>query len=292
MRRALIAILALGALGAGAARPAGAQDSGASSGDGEVGVWVGTRESVRIVDRTPGGGAPARVCRAYIAVRNPGGDGLINIERPREMIEGGGYWLGCEGDLITEWTPFIYIPGVPPVTTEDEIIAAAVHRATARLDTPDPEFSPPPTSPMVVGVDVWLWLPDQDFENSAEVEAEITDEAVIAAAGSMWARAWAVTTRNSVQWDMGDGTVLRCTGPAYAVEIPYADQVSDRDCYHVFESDGAVTVATTVMWDVMVESSESGGPALFDGGVPGPTVLTDLEVIELQAELVAPDRGR
>lgn len=288
MRRLVIGLLvAAVALVAGSAHAAAQEtsdDDGVVVTNESIGVWVGTQERIRFSDAIPPRG-PLRVCRAYVAVQNPGGEGLINIERPRTLREGGGYYLGCDGDLITDWTPFIYTPGTSPITTEDDVILAAVDRATARLDTPEPAFSPAPTGQVVVGVDVWLWLPDQDFENSGEVEAEIRDDEVLAVAGPLWARAWAVTDRQSVQWDMGDGTVLRCTGPAYDNERTYDDQRGERGCHHVFEVDGPTTVTTTVFWDVMVESSESGGPVLFAAAVPGPIVTTPLDITEFQAEL-------
>jgi len=111
---------------------------------------------------------------------------------------------------------------------------------------------PGPPSVRLVGVQNWMWV------NNPEIFSTVSDSAAIGA--------WVITVSGrveSVDWDMGDGQVIRCAGPG----TPYEDKYGLRpspDCGHVYSVQGDYTVTATAHWVLHWSSGGESGTVTTD----------------------------
>jgi hypothetical protein len=140
------------------------------------------------------------------------------------------------------------------------------------LLTPMPRTSPP-TGEQVVGLPTWLWI-DAAGWDPATATAEVPGLAVTVTA-----------TPRHVEWDMGNGDSVTCTGPGTAWD-PAGPDDQATDCSYTYQfvsadrPGGAYTVTTTVVWAVTWEATNGEAGVLPDATR---TASVDLVVGERQA---------
>ncbi|MFC3521465.1 hypothetical protein ACFPZ0_11245 [Streptomonospora nanhaiensis] len=138
-------------------------------------------------------------------------------------------------------------------------VAALAERARARLELPEPEIdsAPPMGGTAVVGFPLWLWIDAEQWQpRSARVSVRGGSASVTA-------------VPREVSWDMGDGSVIACSGPGTVFDpVVHTPGSESPDCGHVYRLSsknrpgGRDTVEATVVWDVSWESSAGQGGRL------------------------------
>jgi len=133
---------------------------------------------------------------------------------------------------------------------------AAAQHVVASMELRFPEIGivpePGPTSVGLVGVQNWMWV------NNPEIFSTVSDSAAIGA--------WVIAVSGRVawvDWDMGDGQVIRCTGPG----TPYEDRYGLRrspDCGHVYSVQGDYTVTATAHWVLHWSGGNESGTLTAD----------------------------
>lgn len=148
-------------------------------------------------------------------------------------------------------------PGAPvagaalPVLTAGQVAAQA--RAQLQLTAPAIEMVPKMGAGRMglVGVPVWMWTP----------AAQWRPLTATAAAGGLQVTAVARIAR--IDWVMGDGSTVHCTGPG----TPYEETVRmlpSPDCGHVYRRPSgnlphqSYVVTATAVWDVTWFGAETG----------------------------------
>jgi hypothetical protein len=185
-----------------------------------------------------------------------------------EMVVGRTYVTECRysDDGSVERNFFYYQGGGGPATPQIDVetIVRQVY-AEIPLALPVPHTSPPVDADQLVGFPVWMWV-DADVWRTFEAEASVAGVTV-----SIEARP------ASLEWDMGDGTVVSCTGPGSAEE---------SDCSHIFQNVGQYEAEVRVTWSIAWEAStgESGTMPAASRNAP-----FELNVVERQAVV---DYGR
>ena len=96
---------------------------------------------------------------------------------------------------------------------------------------------PGPDSVILVGYNVWMWVDNPEMFETVSAIATLGGTSI----GVTGRVAW-------VDWDMGDGNVVRCTGPGtpYVLERDGLD--ASPDCGHVYSEQGEMTVTATAHW--------------------------------------------
>ncbi len=123
-------------------------------------------------------------------------------------------------------------------TTSPEVAAREVV-ASMQLPTPSVGMTPRPgpDSVILVGYNVWMWVDPGLFEPVSAVAT--LDGTSIGVTGRV---AW-------VDWDMGDGNVVRCTGPGTPYVLDRDGLAASPDCGHVYTNkQGDMTVTATAHW--------------------------------------------
>ena len=119
-----------------------------------------------------------------------------------------------------------------PGSAAREVVASMQLQAPSIGIVPEPG----PDSVGLVGVPNWMWVDNPEIFATISVTATI-DAWTIGVVGQV---AW-------VDWDMGDGQVVRCTGPG----TPYQDAYGltpSPDCGHTYTRQGTYTVTATAHW--------------------------------------------
>ncbi len=127
-----------------------------------------------------------------------------------------------------------------------------------------------------VGVPVWLWVD----EPSPRTFGPISDAET---AGGLTVTITARVT--SIDWDMGDGTVVHCSGSA-ARGTPYVDAY-DLDesptCGHVYQKQGApYTITATSHWEVDWTDSRTSGTIPLDLVATTTRTIGELQAITIE----------
>lgn len=119
--------------------------------------------------------------------------------------------------------------------------------------------SPAMGTSTVIRFPLWLWVDPGSWEP-------------VSATASVSAGSVTVTaTPSTARWDMGDGTVVACSGPGTAFAPPRHDaKAPSPDCGHAYtrssanERGGRFAVAVEVSWSVGWSSTSGGGGSLDD----------------------------
>ena len=140
-------------------------------------------------------------------------------------------------------------PGAPGSAARE--VVAALGLAPPRIGmTPRPG----PDSVALVGYDVWLWVDSPDAQTFGPATATASIDA------------WTLTVTGRVEWvdwDTGDGNVVRCTGPGTPYEV-YRDGLGPSpDCGHVYAQQGQYTVTATAHWRVDWTTSDGTQSGTF-----------------------------
>jgi len=219
-------------------------------------------------------------------------DLLVPISVP---ADGGRYFRWCKvnGDWEPSTTlgpnpPFgtvsawiIYTPGAPlgpGLVTAPNAVDVVLDAVLGDLAIDAIDTSPPATVDIPLGVDVWLWLPDGEFEDIGPLTAQ---------AGAVWATAWA--TPREIAWDMGDGTVVICDGEAnveYDAEVSYDTQAELDHCGHVYDDppdSDTYPVSATVTWGIDIATNVNPVRRPFIASTQTTSPIVDIPVVELQA---------
>lgn len=184
---------------------------------------------------------------------------------PGASLPGSWYSITCyyHSGASTTHTRWIST-GKPPTAAPPVAPYAVALRAERSLHLPSPSISFNPSAWAVVNLPTWLW-----------VDAAIWHPyAVSASVGTVTATA--VATPVSVQWTMGDGSVLSCAGPGTVYQPALAPSAQSTGCSYVFPTssagqpstdgnpnDGAYTVTAAIVWEVSWTSrGAAGGGAL------------------------------
>ena len=122
----------------------------------------------------------------------------------------------------------------------DPAVAAREVVASMQLSSPSVGMTPRPgpDSVILVGYNVWLWVGPEVFEPVSAVAT--LDGVSIGVTGRV---AW-------VDWDMGDGNVVRCTVPGTPYVVERDGLGASPDCGHVYTKQGERTVTVTAHWDL------------------------------------------
>ncbi len=158
--------------------------------------------------------------------------------------------------------------GPDPVGTESGSPAAAAQQVVASMDlhVPDIGLAPRPTtadpdSVGLVGVPNYMWVANPEIFQTVSSSAAI-DPWTITVSGRV---AW-------VDWDMGDGQVIRCTGPGTPYEARF-DLDPSPDCGHVYSVQGYYTVAATARWELQWSGGGQSGTIVTDRTSTAPIVI-------------------
>jgi hypothetical protein len=188
-------------------------------------------------------------------------------------VPGDQYSSSCDDMAATNpadiWT---YAPGDQAPAPPEPATMAVEASQDVPLLTPMPRTSPP-TGEQVVGLPTWLWI-DAAGWDPATATAEVPGLAVTVTA-----------TPRHVEWDMGNGDSVTCTGPGTAWDTAGPDDQA-TDCSYTYQfvsagrPGGAYTVTTTVVWAVTWEASNGEAGVLPDATR---TASVDLVVGERQA---------
>ena len=205
-----------------------------SSGSGRGGAGRGNAQPVRQETPREPGAAPAA----------PGG---INL---------GTTWacVPSVGGVICD--PPAAAPGAPAVIIDPDQVA---QMAVSRLAIAPPDIQlvpkPEPGGFGFIGLPVWLWTPQAQW-------------APLSATASVGAVTVTATAQlSSIDFDMGDGTVVRCDSPG----MPYQASFGDRDsptCGHRYSKTSAhepnqeYTITATANYDVTWAGAATGATTL------------------------------
>ncbi len=145
------------------------------------------------------------------------------------------------------------MPGAPPAV--DPAVLARQVLASLRISAIEiglvPEAGPDRLG--AVGVPIWMWVNDPGPQTLGPLTASDTAGGVTVTLDAKVA---------SVDWDMGDGTIVRCDG-ANAGGTQYVDAydlAESPTCGHVYQHQGdPFTITATSHWQVnWVGAGQSG----------------------------------
>lgn len=148
--------------------------------------------------------------------------------------------------------------------------AAAVRDVVAAMDLRSPNVvltAVPgwdPTS--LVSIDSWMWVQNQ------EIFEVVTDTATV--------DPWTISVSGRVEWidwDMGDGQVVRCTGPGKALVVSRREPSSD--CAHAYTEPGQYLVHATAHWVVQWSAGGQSGTVVTDQTSTVPFTVGDRQVL-------------
>jgi hypothetical protein len=133
-------------------------------------------------------------------------------------------------------------------------------------------LAPDPAGSGLVGLPVWMWTAQNaQTWGPAEARASVPGLEVIATARASY-----------INWNMGDGTVVRCNSPGAPYIPSYGDQNSPS-CGHKYlwpsrvTSDGRFAITATTRWNVTWTGGGRTGAVSIDR-----TSTTSIRINELQ----------
>lgn len=146
--------------------------------------------------------------------------------------------------------------------------ATAARQVVAEMDlhVPAMGLAPRPTtvdpdSVGLVGVPNYMWV------DNPEIFETVSDSAAI--------DAWTITVSGKVEWvdwDMGDGQVIRCKGPGTPYQARF-DLNPSPDCGHVYSVQGTHTVRATAHWVLHWSGGGQSGTVTTDRSASAPVVI-------------------
>lgn len=127
-----------------------------------------------------------------------------------------------------------------------------------------------------VGVPVWLWVDQPTPQTVGPLTASQTIAGVTVSL---------TATLASVDWDMGDGTVVRCTGPD-AAGTPYTDTddlTPSPTCGHTYTKQGnPYTITATAHWQVDWTAAGQSGTIPLDLTSTTTRRIGELQVLSIR----------
>ncbi|MFM9442594.1 hypothetical protein [Streptomyces acidiscabies] len=199
------------------------------------------------------------------------------VVEPTPGQPGAWYVYRCEAGGVRDalYRPPIWIPdgrqedGGPPLPSPAQL--AQVAREQLRLPSPRVEASP--AGEQLVNLPTWLWL-DRGGWGVVSATASVPGVSVTAVARPV-----------SVEWVMGDGSTVTCTGPGTPYNAGVNPGAPSPDCGHTYRMSsagrpgGVYAVSATVHWTVAW--SGAGQSGVFPGLTT--TSTADFPVAESQA---------
>lgn len=171
-------------------------------------------------------------------------------------------------------TPF----WVPQVVAVDPAVLARQLLATLQIRAIDIGMVPEEGSDRLgaVGVPVWLWVDQPTPQTVGPLTASQTISGVTVSL---------TATLASVDWDMGDGTVVRCTGPD-AAGTPYTDTddlTPSPTCGHTYTKQGnPYTITATAHWQVDWTAAGQSGTIPLDLTSTTTRRIGELQVLSIR----------
>ena len=136
---------------------------------------------------------------------------------------------------------------------------------------------PPPDGIGIVGIPTWLWIANPNPTTTGPQFRTATDAGI---------RVSLTARLSAVDWDMGDGTTVHCTGP-HAPGTPWTRTAAEHDpvsptCGHTYTRQGdPYTITATAHWTV-TWTQTLGGTAT--GTIPIDLITTTTQTVgEYQA---------
>lgn len=243
----------------------GEQSPAAPSGQGSTDLpsCIGTTEYGREFEGYFAGRAPSQP-RADDPVwgSHEPGDGAIYVCESRRY----------NNSALETLTGLYWAPDAPDAEPPDPEVLA--QRAVDNLEFEPAQLTTTLDDPGdigYVGIPVWLWL-----ENPGPSTIGPLTASAAAGENDQW-RVTAEARLDRFEWDMGDGTVVTCTGPGE----PYRDGsgMNDSDCSHRYEEQGNPHTITLRSF-YRIEWSGIGEQGVIQHEVPPQT--TEITVGELQ----------
>jgi hypothetical protein len=182
-----------------------------------------------------------------------------------EMVVGDSYVTECrysdDGSVDRDFFFYDGAGGAAPAAPQIDIqtIVQQVY-AEVPLALPVPHTSPPADADQLAGFPVWMWV-DADVWRSFEAEASVAGVTVSVEAQPA-----------GLEWDMGDGTVVSCTGPGSSED--------SGDCSHIYQHVGDYEAEVRITWSISWQASTGESGTLPAASRAAPFELT---VVERQA---------
>ncbi len=125
-----------------------------------------------------------------------------------------------------------------------------------------------PSSVGLVGLQNWLWV------DNPEIFQTVTNTATL--------DGWDISVVGrvvAVDWDMGDGDVIHCTGPG----TPYVQERDQFDasptCGHMYTKQGRYTVTATARWQMDWSGGRRSGTIMMDSTSSVPIVIGEWQTL-------------
>jgi hypothetical protein len=236
----------------------GGSDVGASAGDG--GGNGGSNSS--------GGGASQCRYELLTGVNSQAADALFG---PAPGTDGAWYRKICDTGNGQSNATVVWLTN-PPVDP-----LALAQEALQRTPIPPPavHLNPPEGEDQVVNLPTWLWIDPAQWQPVSAT----------ASAGAVTVTATA--SPQSVEWDMGNGDVVTCSGPGTPYDTSKPSSAQSTDCSYTYRKSsasspsGAFTVRVTVTWDVSWSAVGVAGGGSLGAAEQSTSFL--LRVAEIQA---------
>lgn len=222
-----------------------------------------------------GGGEPSEIVPAVFAGRTGSEPTVGQVADPKPSRGAGAWYVWqCSGTGVRDalYRPPVWIPEGPGGEGPGPSPAALARRAREQLQLPAPNIETSPSGDQLVRVPTWLWLEDW--------------EPVSATASVPGVSVTATARPTKVEWTMGDGTTVECSGPG----TPYraaeeAPSSPSPDCGHTYTSSSAGEPREAYPVSVRVQWSVRWSGAGQSGTFPGLSTetSTSFRVLESQA---------
>lgn len=188
--------------------------------------------------------------------------------------EGPGKWLRkvCTDEQGQSKGTVVWVADRDPV---DPLVLAERARDSVTLPEPAVGLNPPVGQNQIVNIPTFLWVDPAQWQP-------------ITASASAGGVTSTVSARPvQVEWDMGNGDVLTCSGPGTPYEAMTAASTDDAVCQYTYRRSSAsapsatFTVTATTVWEVAWEAQ--GAPGGGSLGASHTSTSFPLRVAEIQA---------
>lgn len=224
-------------------------------------------------ERGRGGSGARWTCRYFPFTGVGGGLAIDHLSDGVNPVEGDLVALYCfdQTGALVRSEILVYDPGDPMAG----LFAAerAAERALGELELPQPQIATNPAGDQLVGLPTWLWLTGGWGPLSTSASIGGVTSTVTA-------------TPRHVDWDLGDGTSLRCDGPGVPYDPAARAASQTSDCATTFIHTSAsrpggvhrltASVTYAVAWSANTGEGAELGDLTSESSV-------DVRVIEVQA---------
>lgn len=194
---------------------------------------------------------------------NTGGDGYSFYEC---KVPGGGVSI-------------LRLPNTAPVVVDPEILARqAIEQMNLQAISIGIVPEPGPASMGLVGLPVWMWVDQPGPTTWGPLTTSATAGATTVTATARVA---------AIEWNMGDGTIITCTG----LGTPYTDPAGDTpspDCGHTYtrtsaaQAGQAYTVTATSNWTIDWAGGGASGTIPLSVAIATPLRIGEVQVLVKQ----------